>query len=825
MKPVRRGQRRERAEREAAKLRMGKRGRIVAAFCAAVLLLIAAACWTAFGHGWGGGKTAHAEAAAAYGTWIAGVQAQTVVGEELDGGSAGRAVDGAGMSGAEAKSQTHGREPGTGWAVRTKDGERAGIVFDLGSVLPLGEMWIWNDNESDEKSPNDSGPDRGLKGVAIELSADGDTWTEWKGAGYPFRLARADGSDRLAATNLDDGQRSPVRFGGAPARYVRLTAAEAPGEGNWMANGQGERVFGLSEVRFYRYAREVAYGGAIDPVGASDSGGDAAVSHPENVVSGYGMTEPLGREDGISGLHVSDPDTMWLLRADPAGEPWLTIDLGGTYPLDEMRVWNYNGKDVADKLQTDRGIRDVAIYYSLDGKMWTELKGEGYPYRLARADGSKRLEATNRDGGQGAIAFGGASARYVKLVPQGGAGQGNWGAEEDGETLYGLSELSFTCGAGISAEPAQEWTGLFSGYEGWTGADGIFSIPLDALDQPGSTTDKSKTLFLFGDTFVGHVNAVSKARETGAIVRNSVALLGGATPDPRSLKFDWAPKTADLSLFSPHTPNAAKEPGGWYWLQDGIARNGQLTLFPLLMATDPSQPPGFQFAIRGVARIDVPMGADGPDYTAQAQVDVPLYKKLPDGGEVAFGAGILDNTAEAGAPFPDGYIYTYGYKSEPTGMKRLLVARVQADRFDDFASWRFWDGREWSERIEDAAPLLDGVSPELSVTPMKDGRWKGKYLLVCEKDSVGGTVAYSAGDSPAGPFEPLNPLYHTPEADEGANVMTYNAKAHPHLSADGELLVTYNVNSTSQAANMANADIYHPRWIRVREIAPTSEGK
>ncbi|MBB6730592.1 discoidin domain-containing protein [Cohnella zeiphila] len=803
---------------------MGKRGRIAATLFAAALL-IAVACWTAFGRGWGGGKAAHAEAAAAYGAWIADVRAQTVAGEELEGGSAGHAVDGSGMSGAEAKSQTHGNGPGTAWAVRTKDGERASIVFDLGSVQPLGEMWIWNGNEPDSDSPEGGGPGRGLKDVSIELSADGEAWTEWQGDGYPFRFARADGSDRLAATNLDDGRQSPVRFGGASARYVRLTAAEAPGKGNWMANGQGERVFGLSEVRFYRYAREVVYGGAIDPIGATDSGGDAAVSHPENAVNGYGMTEPLGREDGIGGLHDNDARAMWLLRADPTAESWLTVDLGGTYPLDEMRVWNYDGAGSDGQSQTDRGLRDVAIYYSLDGKAWTELKGRGYPYRLARADGSKRLAATNRDGGQGAIAFGGASARYVKLVPRGGAGQGNWGAEDGGQTLYGLSELTFTCGSGVAAEPAPEWTGLFSGYEGWTGADGIFSIPLDGMDRPGSATGSSKTLFLFGDTFVGHVNPVSKTRETGAIVRNSVALLGGAKPDPGALRFDWAPKTADLSLFSPHTPNAAKEPGSWYWLQDGVARSGKLTLFPLLMAADPSQPPGFQFAIRGVARIEVPIGADGPDYAAQTQVDAPLYKKLPDGGEMAFGAGILDNTAEAGAPFPDGYLYTYGYKTETTGVKRLLVARVQGDRFDDFASWRFWDGRDWSERIEDAAPLLDGVSPELSVTPMQDGRWNGKYLLVCEKDSVGGTVAYSVGDSPAGPFEPLVPLYHTPESDGGEGVMTYNAKAHPHLSANGDLLVTYNVNSTSQTANMADADIYRPRWIRVREIAPSGEGK
>jgi hypothetical protein len=67
----------------------------------------------------------------------------------------------------------------------------------------------------------------------------------------------------------------------------------------------------------------------------------------------------------------------------------------------------------------------------------------------------------------------------------------------------------------------------------------------------------------------------------------------------------------------------------------------------------------------------------------------------------------------------------------------------------------------------------------------------------------------------------LTPIYYTPELAEGQDIMTYNAKAHPHLSNDEELLVTYNVNSSSLAANTNNADIYHPRWIRLREIVPS----
>jgi|GEM_PF-285049 len=815
---------------------------------------------------WGQASRSVAEAGSlGYGAYIpAAASDSSVGGASAEGCQAGHAVDRSGMSGSEAKSHTHGNQAGTMWCDVMPEGASASIAFDLGGVVPLGEMWVWNYNEQENDSPlNAERLGRGLRQVQVFLSADGHTWEEWRGAGYPFRLAKADGSDRLRATNLDDGRASPIRFGGEPARYVKVTADPTPGEGNW--SDTGERAFGLGEVRFYRYAREVVYGGEIVPVGASDgkagpgiAGGDedgsgasssavegvgaatagdgigaagleedgiggastadGGMSDPGNAVNRYGMSGDEGRK----GRHGHDAKTMWLHRAGPDEGTQLVVDLGGTYPLGEMWVWNYNGVDEDGTSLAARGLRDVGIFYSIDGNDWAALKGEDYPYRFAQAGGSASLAATNLADGHAPVDFGGVPARYVKLIPQGGAGEGNWGASEDGgQALYGLSELRFFCGEGVAAEPAPEWTGLFSRYDGWTGADGIYSIPLDGVDAIGAAAaaDAARTVFLFSDTYAGRVNAVSGMRESEAIVNNSVAMLRGAQPDPSAIAFEWAPQTADLSLFTPHTPAAAELPGSWYWLQDGIALDGKLYLFPLLMVKDPAQPPGFQFAIRGVAMAAVPMTADGkPDYANMTQTDAPLYRRMPDGSEIVFGAGVLDNSEAAGAPSPDGHIYVYGYRNETDGTKRLLAARTTPSAIDDWSVWRYWDGSGWSAQIEAAAPLQDGVSPELSVTPMKEGRWKGKYLLISELNSVSGTIVYAVGETPAGPFGPMTPIYAAPEPARGQEIITYNAKAHPHLSSAGELLVTYNVNTTNLAANTNDADIYRPRWIRIREI-------
>ena len=222
----------------------------------------------------------------------------------------------------------------------------------------------------------------------------------------------------------------------------------------------------------------------------------------------------------------------------------------------------------------------------------------------------------------------------------------------------------------------------------------------------------------------------------------------------------------------------------------------------------------FNFAVSGVSLVSLPL--DSPDpLGAQTQVDTPLHVVPGDGrGEMIFGAGLMPNTAEAGAPRPDGYVYAYGHQNDPLN-KKLLVARVMPADIASFEAWRFWDGYGWVADPSLAAPVTDRVSSELSVTPLPDGR----YVLVFQRDGLGRDVAARVGTSPVGPFGPVRRLWTCPEPGLDPDIYCYNAKAHPGLSQPGELLISYNVNSFKFADHMANADIYRPRFIRVR-MAP-----
>jgi hypothetical protein len=70
-------------------------------------------------------------------------------------------------------------------------------------------------------------------------------------------------------------------------------------------------------------------------------------------------------------------------------------------------------------------------------------------------------------------------------------------------------------------------------------------------------------------------------------------------------------------------------------------------------------------------------------------------------------------------------------------------------------------------------------------------------------------------DHPALGFDHKRTVYCTPQSNQG-NLFTYNAFAHTEFSSNGELLVSYNVNSFVFADVFSNADNYRPFFVRIK---------
>lgn len=391
--------------------------------------------------------------------------------------------------------------------------------------------------------------------------------------------------------------------------------------------------------------------------------------------------------------------------------------------------------------------------------------------------------------------------------------------------LLAVSVLSANATAQIeplSGIPAPEWDALFDRTSGWTGADGIYSIPLSGSDvapralapagpsvagplKPASPRPlPARTLFVFSDTFIGSVDA-NGARVAGAtLVNNTAALLDGSLPDTSAIEFQTRTDAggAPIALV---VPNGT--PGAWFWPVDGIALGARLYVFALEVELTGAGG-GFGFEVSGVTLLDT-ASTSTPDLSAARQTTTPLFIDAAD-GDSYFGAALMANTAAAGAPFPDGYVYVYGVRNLFLN-KQLLAARVLPSDIADFSRYLFWDGAAWVPNAASAAGLTDRLSSEFSVTPLADGR----CLLVFQLDTFGPHVAVRYGASPTGPWDPFIRVYACPEDTLTPNTFVYNAKAHPHLSSFGELLISYNVNSFAFAENLANADIYRPRFLRL----------
>ena len=365
------------------------------------------------------------------------------------------------------------------------------------------------------------------------------------------------------------------------------------------------------------------------------------------------------------------------------------------------------------------------------------------------------------------------------------------------------SKLSFT------VEPAPEWTNLFKREHGWFGGDGIFATPFNGKENIPAN-GASKNLFWFSDSMIGEVS--DSTNKTAVMVHNSLAVLSGDKPMEDSIRFYWNTDSGH----HPHTvfiPNTiSSQPGDYYWLGDGFVnteKNNTIYLFAYKMHNmDVSN--DWSFKLTKTNLIVISPDTEKLPYSNSHQVELPFLSPDSSNENGSFGAGIFVNTKVSGAPQPDGYVYVYGVKGKA---KNMVVARVKPALFEDFNTWTFWNGTEWVRDEQEMKPIAEGVSNELSVSALPNG----KYALVYQLDGMSSHVVMQIGNSPVGPFGSVIKVYDCPEVKESKNYFTYNAKAHPSLSAPGELIISYNVNAFDFWNELnKNPTLYRPRFIRIK---------
>lgn len=361
-----------------------------------------------------------------------------------------------------------------------------------------------------------------------------------------------------------------------------------------------------------------------------------------------------------------------------------------------------------------------------------------------------------------------------------------------------LNEIKFI------VEKANDWTSLFQRTQGWYGGDGIYSIPLNGIEHYPSG---GKTLFIFSDSMIGEIEN-GKINSGSKMIHNAVAVLENAAPNPLKLKFYW-PLDANGKATSVFSNATGQDSSEYYWLGDGFVnqeKENTLYIFGYRVKQVGSGTFGFEEVGNTLIKINA---NENPPFN-YSQQETPFFIDKKTGEMGSFGAGIYVNTKESGSKNPDGFIYVYGVRGSS---KKLLIARVKPIDFENFNMWKFWDGKSWQSDILKSSPITDQVSNELSLTALADGR----YALLFQHKGMGKSVAMRIGKTPYGPFGDVIPIWDCSNDLKEKSYFAYNAKAHPSLSQDGELLISYNINSFDFLKALgSDPQFYRPRFIKVK---------
>ena len=141
----------------------------------------------------------------------------------------------------------------------------------------------------------------------------------------------------------------------------------------------------------------------------------------------------------------------------------------------------------------------------------------------------------------------------------------------------------------------------------------------------------------------------------------------------------------------------------------------------------------------------------------------------------------------------------------------MTVGRVDGENLISFDQWEFWNGNDWTPDIVQSHSIGSNISQEFSVSKID----ANTYIAVFQLNTISNYTAFSRGASAVGPFGNFNIIWSAEETINNLDYYSYNAKAHPHLSDEGSLLISYNVNSYNFSDHFSDPGLYRPRFISI----------
>jgi len=361
-------------------------------------------------------------------------------------------------------------------------------------------------------------------------------------------------------------------------------------------------------------------------------------------------------------------------------------------------------------------------------------------------------------------------------------------------------------------------------YEGgWLGGDAAYSVPLDF----------GRSLWLFGDTFVGKNQQTTRA---GAfLVHNSIAISECPAGGRWKIDYHWTRAEAGQS------PRAFFDPGDpshYWWPFDGFVHEG--VLFVGLLSVEPSPPRGplalpFRFSGMQLARIENP---EAPPSAWRSEIIALSSSRVAFPGA----AMVIDGD----------HLYLFAFLDrDDTHYPRILTrlplaalgngAKTLPEQFETLTR----DGSWQPGLVPEAAQILmEDNASEMSVHfhPAL-GKWVAVYSYPDLRPGFpqappADDLWLRTADALAGPWSQRVSIYRVPELSTSSsvprdpNTFCYAGKEHPQFARAGTLFVTYVCNLFTPKGQdpyvvlgrlLDRMDLYRPQPVSIRLDAGRSQ--
>ncbi len=359
-------------------------------------------------------------------------------------------------------------------------------------------------------------------------------------------------------------------------------------------------------------------------------------------------------------------------------------------------------------------------------------------------------------------------------------------AEQPGGAAIATPSLATQCEPNFQEAP------------GWHGGDAAYSVRLPGDGAP-------RTLWLFGDSFVDRPR--KPGQRSFPFIHNSVGISRCEDGGLWSFEPYWqAAGTPSPSAFFRPSPNAEwvkkasrhTDESPYYWLFSGFVIDDALYVGLLRVVSAPPRGP-----------LRLPFRLAGMDLAQIANPTAP-----PSEWEIEILRLSDDETLLPGAAFVvnDDYVYAFSFFDRddghaPRGLTRFSAKALREDptsvanTFETLDRDGNWAGGILPER---AKILFPGDATEMSVHhDSHQGRWlavDASPLPANGPKGLGNSIRLRHAKHLTGPWSDPIPIYTIPETipnskgEVDPNLACYAAKAHPHLSNPGELVVTYVCN-------------------------------